>query len=57
MKPGRLVMSVREGIGERVTAIVTNMEEIIWVGVSKERNSNTEICVSFSLENRRIRWS
>jgi hypothetical protein len=45
--PGRLVVHIREGISKRVAEIVMNMKEIIWVGVSKERNSKKEICMGF----------
>jgi hypothetical protein len=45
--PGGLAVYIREGISKRVTEIVTNMKEILWVGVSKKRNSKVEICIGF----------
>jgi hypothetical protein len=45
--PGGLVVYIRQGISKRVTEIATNMEEIVWVGVSKNRNIKTEICIGF----------
>jgi hypothetical protein len=45
--PGGLVVYIREGISKQVTEIATNMKEILWVGVSKKRNSKVEICIGF----------
>jgi hypothetical protein len=45
--PRGLVVYSREGISKRVTEIVTNMKEIIWVGVRKKRHSKIEICIGF----------
>jgi hypothetical protein len=38
---------IREGISKRVTEIALNMKMILWVGVSKKRNSKVEICIDF----------
>jgi hypothetical protein len=45
--PGGLVVYIREGICKRITEIATNMEEILWVGVSKKLNAKAEICIGF----------
>jgi hypothetical protein len=45
--PGGLVVYIGDGISKRVTEIMTNMKEVLWVGVSKKRYSKIEICIGF----------
>jgi hypothetical protein len=47
VKFGRNPGGARVGMSNRITEIATNMEEIIWVGVSRKKNSKIEMCVSF----------